>query len=620
MLKTLPCLTVILSSLLVACGGAGQTGVVSSSSSSVPNGNPSAEKLVISEIVAKSGLDDYLNGNDWIELKNAGNQALNLSQYSIKDSGSESAPLPSVVVAPGEYYIVQATDEAPLDGGAYVPFKLGSEDFIELQRDNVTVDSLQWLDGDAKQGRSFGRLNGKNTTLYPTPLHDNVPYILFSSDDVFTVKIQVESGGWDAMMARPKEEQYYKADMTFNGALITEVGFRTKGQGSLNTVSALPASSPSAHRHGFKIDVKEYKDQKFMGMKKLVLNNSFSDPSMMRDVMAYKLMRDAGVPAPETSFVDLWVNDEHLGLYQLIEAIDTEFLEKNFIDDKENDFKGDLYKGELFTTLNWVDDQPRSYASLELKTNEETLGTPEESVNLIRFLDSINHTNTLNYVDTDIMVRYLAASVLNGNMDSHIGPTANNFYLYHHVSTDTFTLLPWDYNLAYGMWGDGVSGIGGGFGGGFGGGGFGGGAAPSCRVLDHVIDNPVNDTSASRPLIDRLLEDPAVKNAYHAQLQSLLNTAFNPRLLETEIMRMADLIDPYVKADPTKFFTYEEWRSSLTTDMPENTNIQGGRGAGIYGPAPGLIPYIRERATIVQRQLDGSAPSSNNGDGSACPL
>ena len=37
---------------------------------------------------------------------------------------------------------------------------------------------------------------------------------------------------------------------------------------------------------------------------------------------------------------------------------------------------------------------------------------------LIPFLDSINHDETNLFINTDIMVRYLAVSALNGNMDS----------------------------------------------------------------------------------------------------------------------------------------------------------------------------------------------------------
>lgn len=570
-------------------------------------GNPTGNSpLKISEVVAKSDRPTFYDDRDWIELVNTGTTAINLADYTLGDDSSPLESLPNRTLQPGEYVVVVAGDDPVTDGTPYVSFGLGRDDSLSLFRGGEEVDFIVWNSDQSKNGRSYGRLNGQLQVLYPTPGYDNVEYVLFKQDEVFTVRIEMNQTDWQAILADPQAEQYYPASMDFNGARIDNVAFRTKGQGSLMFVQ-------NTTRYGFKIDMNEYQDQKFMGMKKLVLNNSFSDPSMMRDVLAYKLMRDAGVPAPRTSYVDLWVAGEHIGLYQLVEMIDSEFIELHFPDDEDD--KGDLYKGELMQTLAWQGNNISTYSDgLRLKLNEETIGTPEEGEALLRFLDTINNgPDRLAYVDSDLMVKYLAALVLTGNMDSYIGGTANNFYMYEErANGHRFTMLPWDFNLAYGMWGDGINGIGGGWGG-----GWGGGSNQTCRVVDHVIDNPVSDTS-SRPLVDAVLGNNQLRQQYHSELQTLLNGPYNPAQLEQEINRIAQLIDPYVQADPTKFFTYNEWRMSLTQDLPDNSDNSGGRGANTYGPAPGLLSYIQERANNVQRQLNGEIPSSNNG-GTACP-
>lgn len=570
--------------------------VISTSSSSPASGDGN---LVISEVTATPENEVFLNGYDWIELYNPSSQPVNLGEYLLADNNSERIALPHISIGAGEYIVVAAVDSETVNPPSpSVPFKLGREDSLSLFRGDEEVDFISWNDGEeSKRGRSYGRLNNRLEVLYPTPGYDNVPYVLFEQNEVFTVRVDIPQSSWQAMLANPAAEEYYPANFELNGGVINNVGFRVKGQGSLMFVT-------NSKRYGFKVDMNRYQDQKFMGMKKLVLNQSFADPSFMRDVISYKIMREAGVPAPETSFVDLWVAGEHLGLYQLVEMIDSEFVERHFPEDEDD--KGDLYKGELFQTLQWMGNNIASYRNgLVLKLNEETIGTPDEGKALLTFLNSINNgPDRLAHVDTDLMVKYLAASVLIGNMDSPIGGTANNFYLYEERSRNQFTILPWDYNLAFGLWGNGPAGLG----------GFGG---KSCRVVDHVIDNPVHDTTP-RPLFDAILAAPQLKQQYHAELQRLLNGPFNPTYLETEIMRMAELIDYYVQNDPTKFFTYEEWRNSLTQDMPANSNNAGGRGANVYGPAPGLLKHIRERADNVQRQLNGEIPSTNNGGG-ACP-
>lgn len=647
-------LMVLVASVISACGGGDEEATSSNTYSSNSNssaqtsssaqnsssGNSQASgSLRISEIVAKSEIDAYLEGNDWFELRNIGSTAINLSAYTVTDSASEHWALPDQTIQPGEYIVIAAVDEEePLtDGTPYVPFKLGSEDALNLYLNGQLVDNLSWLDGEAKQGRSYGQLNNQAQTLYPTPGYDNVPYILFTKDQVFKVEVEIEPSEWQALLSNAQAEEWHPANFIFNGAKISNMGIRTKGQSSLSMMGAIPDDHPTKHRYGFKIDFNRYQEQKFMGMKMLVLGNGFADPSMMRDVVSYQLFKDAGVPAPETSFVDLWVGGEHLGLYQLIEAIDGEFVEKYFPDDKDADLKGDLYKAEVLNTLTWEGSNIDSYAGLELKTNEETIDTPDEGAALLRFLDTLNNgPDRLAHVHVDLMLRYFAALALTGNTDSYLGFSANNFYLYENRSTDSFAILPWDFNLGLGVVGStlqdpgatitdefligsdpsfgggGFFGGGGGNfsfgGGGFGGGGFGGGAIVSCDTVEHKIDTPAS-TTGDRPLITALLESPELLQQYRDHIRFLVEGPFSPESIRADILRWADLIDPYIQADPTKFFTYTEWRHNLNNDMPSNSNNQGGRGGNFFGPATGLLRFIDDRIANVQQQLNGQIPS-----------
>lgn len=127
-------------------------------------------ELVINEIVAK----DADGGADWIELYVVGNASVALGTYSITDDSTdrEKASLPDLTLAPGEFIVIQAVDEAPQDGSYYVPFKLGSQDAVFLYKADAVVDSLDWADGDAPEGYSYGRLpdgSEEAMTLTPTP-------------------------------------------------------------------------------------------------------------------------------------------------------------------------------------------------------------------------------------------------------------------------------------------------------------------------------------------------------------------------------------------------------------------------------------------------------------------
>ncbi len=129
------------------------------------------DSLVINEIVAKAVND----GNDWIELYVAGGQPVDLGQYSIVDDNGEHAPvtLPSVVLSSGEFYVIQAVDAADIGStnSFAIPYKLSKGDAVVLFKGGNVADALDWKDGDAPEGKSYGRLpdgSGIPVTLTPT--------------------------------------------------------------------------------------------------------------------------------------------------------------------------------------------------------------------------------------------------------------------------------------------------------------------------------------------------------------------------------------------------------------------------------------------------------------------
>ncbi|MGA1863872.1 MAG: lamin tail domain-containing protein [bacterium] len=128
------------------------------------------KSLVINEIVASSSGE----GNDWIELYNACERSVYLKDYSIVDDNIEHdpSPLPDVTLGPKDFVILPATEEEPDDGSYYIPFGLGTDDSLTLYWGLAIVDVLDWEEGQAPAGCSYGRFpdgNGALSTLLPTP-------------------------------------------------------------------------------------------------------------------------------------------------------------------------------------------------------------------------------------------------------------------------------------------------------------------------------------------------------------------------------------------------------------------------------------------------------------------
>lgn len=158
-----------ISSLLFGCGGSsGDSTDLASPVDETDIG--SSEKLVINEIVA-SAVDD---GNDWVEFY-AISDIADLSIYTIVDDSADREPqmLPSIALSAGEFVVIQAIDEddTPPEDQYYVTFKLGGDDAVILYENAEQVDQLDWEDGEAEEGYSYGLyVDGTGTvqTMLPT--------------------------------------------------------------------------------------------------------------------------------------------------------------------------------------------------------------------------------------------------------------------------------------------------------------------------------------------------------------------------------------------------------------------------------------------------------------------
>ena len=169
---------------------------------------------------------------------------------------------------------------------------------------------------------------------------------------------------------------------------------------------------------------------------------------MMRDLLAYDMMRQIGVRAPRVSFCRLFIDNEYFGVYKIIEQIDKTFLDENFASGE-----GNLYKNQRWSNLNWWGDDPNLYKdTFELKTNE----TEDDWSGFINFLDVLNNTPENEFAEAisevfnvDQYLKVLAIDIMTNNWDSYID-NRRNWYLYHEPESNKFHWIPWDYNLSWG--------------------------------------------------------------------------------------------------------------------------------------------------------------------------
>lgn len=432
---------------------------------------------------------------------------------------------------------------------------------------------------------------------------------IFQEDTVNEINIEIDEADWQDMLENPLEEEYHKANVTINGETIGNVAIRTKGNNSLTSVA-----NSDSDRYSFKLDFDYYDNNgNYYGLKKLCLNNNYSDNSSMREYISYKIMGEMGLDVPECAYSHITVNGEEWGLYLAVEPVDEVFLAAHFAD-----ATGDLYKpegkGGTGANLVYNGDDISAYTGLNLKTNLNSSDGKE----ILALMQALEDGEGLEEVlDVEKALKYIAANVALANFDSYLGNTTHNFYLYE--ENGRFTIIPWDMNLAFG---------------GFGGGevdiyeptkqsmgGFGGGDKRKDTQDNDAVTNAAENTEAQadannqpqphnnadmqgmpsmdsgeKPLVTTLLENETYRSMYEGYLKEIAEKYFTQEYMTELVTKIHDLIAPYVQNDPTAFCTYEEFEQACSTDPTDQYS---------------LVYYAVNMAESIENQLNGGEPTFN---------
>jgi CotH kinase protein len=221
-----------------------------------------------------------------------------------------------------------------------------------------------------------------------------------------------------------------EASVTIGEQTATRIGVRKKGL--LGSISTL--------RPSLILDFDEFvADQRLLGLRRMTLNNNRQDPTNVRQCLAYRVFRDAGVAAPRCAIAHLRVNGEDLGYFSHVEPIQKPFLERAFGDDS-----GNLYEGT------GMDFTPELSARIEKKTNEREadFSDVEQLVAALQVDDDQLLSRLGQHLDVDRFLRFWALETLVGHWDGYTG-NANNFFLYKDPRTDLFEFIPWGTDGAF---------------------------------------------------------------------------------------------------------------------------------------------------------------------------
>ena len=377
------------------------------------------------------------------------------------------------------------------------------------------------------------------------PAGENPGYVsrLFDGSRVHRVDIQVED--WEAFLASAPEEEYIPATVEIDGEAFRQVGLRVKGNNSLRLTAEYGLS-----RYSLKLEFDHYTDGSYHGLDKLSLDASFQDNSYLKTWLAFDIMEFLGVPTPLRSFVWVTVNSQPWGLFLAVEEPEEAFARRNFGANHGQLYKPDyrsLAEENADVHLRYTTDEPEDYPGIfENAKLDPSAADQQRLVDSLKTLDSGQRLEEA--VDVDEVLRYFVGQVFVMNWDSYLGHTGHNYLLYEEEGK--LSMLPWDYNLAFGTYALGMTDP----------------ITDPNVLLNYPILTPApGEHMTKRPLYHQLMQVEEYFQQYQAYFRWFLAEYVESGELSAALWQTAELIAPYVEADPTAFCSYEDHRLAVET-------------------------------------------------------
>jgi len=368
---------------------------------------------------------------------------------------------------------------------------------------------------------------------------------LFDPNRLLQIELQLSPADWQDLRTghRVRNEQvkftdnpyeYYQADVTIDGVKMGSVGVRKKG-----FLGSVVSTRPS-----LKIKFDAYvKNQEFHGLDMMTLNNNNQDATRAQQLMSYNFFNAAGALAPRCNLARVIVNGEDLGIYTHVESIRKAFIKRHF--KKAN---GDLYEG---------------YAG-EFNTNRfdritHKWGNDDEKKHLLPLVDLLAQPVPVpvaeieEHINLEGFITLWASEVLLAHWDGYSG-NRNNWYAYRDRKTRKLHFIPW-------------------------------GADSVFEDPGPFINWPVPKSVKARGLLcRRLWESPEIRTRYRAEMQRILNEAWNEKILLARLDLAQSLGARYNPSnDPAAVTTAESIRKFIDGRRAE---IQ----AELDAPAPNWPP------------------------------
>ena len=333
--------------------------------------------------------------------------------------------------------------------------------------------------------------------------------------------LHINARDWQDLHTHYQDGTYYPVDFEWQGVKVRNSGIRVRGNTTRND-----------HKPSFRIDFNRYVDgQDLFGLKALVLNNSWHDPSMVHDALSMLTFRRMGIPAPRQAHVRLYVGAarDYAGVYVVSEEVSKTFLTANFGEDNGYLYEfhrqdGDNYGFQEQPDLGWY--VPRFGPKTHETESVANLYIPIRSL-----VEAVNEARQDNledrlgdYLDVKTFITELAVQNFLAQTDGLVGGVGmNNFYLYRFAGKKLSMLIPWDQDNSFSR-----------------------------------MDMPPSENMGTNVLTSKVWDEPKYRNAYLARLLDVADLV-SSGWLGQEAARQYEQIRAAVYEDPLTPYSRDEF-------------------------------------------------------------
>ena len=335
-------------------------------------------------------------------------------------------------------------------------------------------------------------------------------------------RLDLDPSAWQALRDTYLSNDYYAANLSIDGVAVSQVGIRSRGEGSRNQ-----------DKPALKVDFNKYvPGQEYYGYKTLVIKNLVQDASMLRERLSFLVFEAMGIAAPRNAFARLSVNGQYWGVFALVEPVTKPFLRSRLGEDSGNLFD---YQWSFHYDFSFLGGDTAQYVPLpfEPQTNEDHADVAD---GLVAFIQTINEAPSAGYaaamgarIDVDRFLTHVAVENALAEADGLVGDQGlNNFFLYEYGAKNRFVFIPWDKDNTFrsGSW-------------------------PLYRNLDDDV------------LTARLTADPAKRQVYADAVVRAVTNFVNPRWLTPQLETAYQQIRAAAQADPHKPFSNGEFEAAV---------------------------------------------------------